>query len=395
MPPKPYNTQATLPAAARPADAPARLRLGLFAFLLLYARWIMSTEYNRLPVAPEISPQRGQDLALTCFYCLAPLLLICLAIIMDLLFPSGATLLPLFASLPVLCLCCFYAPRAESTTPPKVITSACILVICFCYLINDRTTESVLYYYFWVPPLVVFCLGAKSSLIFFLLFTAMLIALLVPQTQALLPMQLDPALRLRFIISMLALYGLSFMADLSLRKFFSHISALNKQMEEYSLTDPLTRQGNRRQCNIQLARLHSLYMRSGENFSFILLDLDRFKKINDRYGHLLGDEILCRTTDILEKSLRSQDRLYRWGGDEFIVILPDSQLEQARVAAERMRKSLESSPFIQSKIKIRLTASFGVHTVNAPLPMDEHLSLADKTLYRAKAAGGNRVACAE
>jgi diguanylate cyclase (GGDEF)-like protein len=361
----------------------------------LYARWIMSSEHSRLPLDPDVSPRLWHDLALTCFYCLASLSLLCLALIVGLLFPGGVTLLPLFISLPILCLCCAYAPRTGNTALPRLVTSACLLALCFCYLINERTTESVLYYYFWIPPLVVFCLSTRSGLIFFLLFTGMAIALFVPPTQALLHARLEPTLRLRFVVSMLVLYGISFAADLSLRKFLRHLFVLNRQMEEYSLTDPLTRQGNRRQCDIQLTRLLSLYMRSGENFSLILIDLDRFKEINDRYGHMLGDEILCRTTEILEKSLRSQDRLYRWGGDEFIVILPDSHPEQARVAAERMRESLESSPFIQGKVKIRLTASFGVHTVKAPLSVDEHLSLADRTLYRAKAAGGNRVACVE
>lgn len=126
-------------------------------------------------------------------------------------------------------------------------------------------------------------------------------------------------------------------------------------------------------------------------FSLILLDVDNFKNINDSYGHLAGDFILKNIAQLTEKNLRVIDIIGRYGGEEFIVILPQTDLENAVNAAERLRKAIESEYFVyDDKNTIRLTVSLGVATYQNGQDTRSLIKIADDNLYRAKRGGKNR-----
>jgi diguanylate cyclase (GGDEF)-like protein len=151
-----------------------------------------------------------------------------------------------------------------------------------------------------------------------------------------------------------------------------------------SLHDPLTGLANREFMQIQLKKYFELGQRCGHKFSVIMADLDRFKRYNDTHGHVEGDRLLVRVAGILLRELRDSDHVFRYGGEEFLVILPRTQLPEACEAAERIRSTVEAEAGV--------TISLGVATFDCSMVEEEQLlTVADSALYRAKKAGRNRV----
>jgi diguanylate cyclase (GGDEF)-like protein len=124
----------------------------------------------------------------------------------------------------------------------------------------------------------------------------------------------------------------------------------------------------------------------------ILLDLDHFKRINDTYGHFAGDAVLRETASRLRGNMRDYDEVGRYGGEEFLVVLPNCDMEQAANQAERMRHRLHATPMIVDGIEIPVSASFGVTVSDgSERGPDLFVRVADEALYRAKANGRNQV----
>jgi diguanylate cyclase (GGDEF)-like protein len=161
------------------------------------------------------------------------------------------------------------------------------------------------------------------------------------------------------------------------------------QMQEQALTDGLTGCYNRRSFELQLERDLHLAKRMRQPVSLIMLDLDNFKHINDQAGHDAGDVALCMLADNLRAELRAVDTPARFGGDEFVVILPQANTEGAVLVAERLRKRIEQTDVPKFG---RVTASFGVATFpNHASSRDSLVVAADRALYNSKNAGRNRV----
>lgn len=156
------------------------------------------------------------------------------------------------------------------------------------------------------------------------------------------------------------------------------------KMREFLETDPLTGALNRHRLTGGLLR--SLLTRRG--LAFIMMDIDYFKRINDQYGHTCGDMILKEFAQVVRECLRVDDTLIRWGGEEFLAVLPSTTGNGARVVAERIRDRVEKTEFHD---QIPLTASFGYSVLDAHASWEEAIHGADLGLYRAKTAGRNRV----
>jgi diguanylate cyclase (GGDEF)-like protein len=160
-----------------------------------------------------------------------------------------------------------------------------------------------------------------------------------------------------------------------------------KRMEVVAHTDALTGLPNRMLLDRELRRSLDVADRHGRPLSLIAFDLDRFKNINDRYGHAAGDEILQEVAALTIPLLRGSDLLGRWGGEEFLIIAPETGAEQARTLAERIRATFEQHRFPHG---ISVTASFGV-AASADDGSEELYKRADALLYTAKRGGRNRV----
>lgn len=130
-------------------------------------------------------------------------------------------------------------------------------------------------------------------------------------------------------------------------------------------------------------------------FSLIMIDVDHFKSINDHYGHPVGDQALIKIAHAINSTIRTHDLIGRYGGEEFLLLLPDTDLEGAKVIVERVRQSVENIEFLNGDIRIPLTISLGVTTVVADdSGYDQAIKRADKALYQAKDAGRNQIAVA-
>lgn len=161
-----------------------------------------------------------------------------------------------------------------------------------------------------------------------------------------------------------------------------------KRIEELAITDTLTGLYNRLKLD-ELFALHlSVSKRHGSPFSVIMLDIDKFKSVNDIYGHQVGDMVLKEVAALLKSSLRFEDALGRWGGEEFLILLPSTMLNQALVLAELLRGHMQKKLFAEVGTK---TISLGVASFHQGDDAKSIIRRADEALYRAKANGRNRV----
>jgi diguanylate cyclase (GGDEF)-like protein len=159
------------------------------------------------------------------------------------------------------------------------------------------------------------------------------------------------------------------------------------------VTDSLTRINNRRGITMQLLDVMAQAQRYGQPLSVAFADIDYFKRINDTYGHEAGDNALALTASILSETLRMPDKVGRYGGEEFLIILPHTALAAAQKIAERARAAVEKWTFDDGKGgELKLTISLGVTQFRKGEDLEQLLSRADKALYQAKADGRNRVA---
>jgi two-component system chemotaxis response regulator CheY len=171
---------------------------------------------------------------------------------------------------------------------------------------------------------------------------------------------------------------------------------LNARLEEIAWIDPLMGIGNRRSFYESIKKIHHRACRYGQSYGIILCDIDDFKAYNDTYGHLEGDNILKTVAETIKKTLRISDEIFRFGGEEIVMILPDQDMDSTITVAERLRQAIESL-HIEHKGCGRgiLTISCGVAAFDMEAKdnkWEEMLNNADKALYKAKSAGKNRVA---
>ncbi|MBU1417489.1 MAG: sensor domain-containing diguanylate cyclase [Proteobacteria bacterium] len=179
-----------------------------------------------------------------------------------------------------------------------------------------------------------------------------------------------------------------------LRQALEALETANKELGTLSLTDELTQLANRRHFNVILERECKRAIRYHQPLSLILADIDHFKKINDKFGHQVGDECLQHVAKILSsRAGRAEDLVARYGGEEFVVILPGASTDIAAATAERMRNEVQSTPYPVDDDHLRITLSFGVAGLSSEMgeQAKDLLNKADQALYRAKDKGRNRV----
>jgi two-component system, cell cycle response regulator len=229
----------------------------------------------------------------------------------------------------------------------------------------------------------------------------------------------EPEFRTRYIIMLTGddeqedkVEGLELGADDYITKPFQHAELLarvragkrivdlqkelvetNKRLELLSITDGLTRLFNHRHFQDELARAFDESQRYQRPLSLAIIDIDLFKKVNDTHGHAVGDEVLKGISDIFRESARSTDLVARYGGEEFAVMMPETDLDDAIVFAEKVRSIIESTPIATRAGQVSATVSVGVSSVprSRIRTAKEMIVTADKALYCAKRAGRNQV----
>ena len=167
-------------------------------------------------------------------------------------------------------------------------------------------------------------------------------------------------------------------------------SKLIKRLKEESELDFLTRLYNRRTLFRFLEHLIAMAKRNNENLSFVILDLDKFKNVNDTYGHQTGDEVLKNTANLIKSSVRKADIVGRFGGEEFCIVMPHTDLKNACVVSEKIRETIQNNGIEVGGKKINITVSLGVSELNSEDDINTLIKKADTALYKAKETGRNR-----
>jgi len=224
--------------------------------------------------------------------------------------------------------------------------------------------------------------------------TSMLLIAACAVTSALLgfPVQIATPMNVMLAcLPLLAIYPLAIgNATYSLAK---RLARQNKRLDELGRTDALTGLANRRQCLALVESELARHRRNGRPAVLVILDIDHFKSINDRYGHPIGDEVLCKVARVLLESSRKSDSVARYGGDEFVMMLPETTLRGAEEASRRIRTKLEGVSF-ERVPDLHCTVSLGAAEASAQMEVDAWVRQADDALYRAKLAGRNRFVAA-
>jgi diguanylate cyclase (GGDEF)-like protein len=179
---------------------------------------------------------------------------------------------------------------------------------------------------------------------------------------------------------------------LTIGKLLSELEEKNRELQELAYYDPLTGLPNRRFFSEHASLIFEEVKRYEKPLSLLVIDIDHFKKINDTYGHDVGDLVLKTFADVLRGIVRKSDICVRFGGEEFVVLLPNTNLEGARVLAERIRTTVAKNPVEHGSIVIVFTVSIGISQYRKGMQsIDELIKEADIALYSAKEGGRNRV----
>jgi len=233
---------------------------------------------------------------------------------------------------------------------------------------------------YWTYPatLACFCiLNARTAAIFNLISMLILFPALYPALKS------SEVILIYATLTMLSLFGYTF----TLISFQQHV-----ELAKLAAKDGLTGVWNRRSLDDDISLIISKHQRKPIKASLIIMDLDHFKNINDTYGHGVGDEILIKIAALLRSIVRTSDQIYRYGGEEFILIAEDADINDAAILAETIRSRVEKSRLFE---KQSVTISLGVAELSQATSAQSWLDLADEALYRAKNAGRNQFCLAE
>ena len=196
------------------------------------------------------------------------------------------------------------------------------------------------------------------------------------------------AITFQSVLPLVAINTLAVYFSYTREDFFHNVYRDKQAVEKEAMHDSLTETYNRRYMEKELKRLIDRKREQGLPFSCLFIDIDFFKKINDEYGHAFGDNVLRQFASILKKEVRTSDRVIRYGGEEFVVILADTDLPRARETAERFREQIERTHF--PSLPAGITASFGIAQATEEDDAASLIERADNYLYQAKREGRNR-----
>lgn len=251
-------------------------------------------------------------------------------------------------------------------------------------------------FHFYVIPLIPFVIfndqvrGRTAALVGFVTLAAYVVMrVLLPETVVL---PIAPAwMRAIEAVNILVPF-----TALALVSVYFRVASLDveQRMAELAMTDPLTALPNRRHMRDLLDRARAQVLRSGQRFGVIIGDIDGFKRINDTRGHDCGDQVLREVAATLRARLRAQDVAARWGGEEFLFLLPETDLAGAGMLAEKLRDAVASRAIDFGGERLQVTMTFGVSAFAGDRSVEDCVRLADAALYAGKGEGKNRVSLA-
>lgn len=354
--------------------------------------------YERLftPAGGKSYPD-DNDFRRSCIYIISAVSAVLLVVSSALNLYHGALAI-LAPSLMVLILqaVCIFRVRRRPEKATGILSALVAVLLCWGVFLLVTAEHTNLSRTLWLVllPFVISCTGMCRGTVIFIVFFGVLCLLFFTPLQSLMATDMPLGLRLRLLLVLCGSFFLASSVEYLRFKFSRALANTLGRLERDALTDPLTGLGNRRDFQNYYTLVSGKSARDGQPFSIVMIDIDLFKKVNDTHGHDVGDLVLQHIARVIGGGLRAMDRVFRWGGEEFVVLMPDTGAEEAIVAAERIRKTVAETPCVLGKLKIHYTISLGVwsgDSKSAGGKMHEQIALADKNLYRAKSNGGNVV----
>ncbi len=288
--------------------------------------------------------------------------------------------------------CGYYAYKKFNN---KRISSSIILyslyILMFYLVFSGGVAQTGPLWVYIVAPVSVFIHGLKRGLFDIAIFVVIMATIMFLPTDFIAHAVYSTEFKLRLIYSFLTVTFLAALYEYSRQQSYNHALELSRKYQQLAHSDPLTKLSNRRDALGILKQEKARISRSQEPLSIILCDVDHFKKINDRYGHNAGDAVLIDLAKIFTSNIREQDCIARWGGEEFLFILPQTQAMNANTFAEKIQEKLQKHVVIYDEHEIKVTVSMGIEQLNKDQNIDEVINSADKYLYQAKNAGRNRI----
>ena len=275
------------------------------------------------------------------------------------------------------------------------VTSLIILMVmtalCFYLVSTGGSSNTGPLWLFVLPCLVFYILGLYKGTVYLLVLLLIIFYIFLVPGNSLLLTEYSPTFTSRFIGSFLSLSILAFIYEYSREDGRRELMNLSYKLDYLSRKDYLTGLSNRRDMFERLRTELSRLERSGRIFSVLIADIDNFKSINDNYGHECGDHCLKIIAGALSTNTQKRDIVARWGGEEFLVFLPETTGEQAKVIGERLRAAIEQLVINFAENTIHITTSIGVAEYVPGQTLNALINNADRQLYLAKNRGRNRV----
>jgi diguanylate cyclase (GGDEF)-like protein len=243
---------------------------------------------------------------------------------------------------------------------------------------------------FLVSPVSLFLHGLRKGLIDISCFLVIICVVMFSDAETFSNVAYAAEFKLRLIFSFLTVTFLSACYEYSREQSYKNALRISNQYEQLAFFDQLTKLSNRRGAIQKLEFEQTSIARSNDPLSVILCDVDYFKSVNDQYGHNAGDAVLVRLGELFTKLIRQQDTVARWGGEEFLFVLPQTTAENAAILAKKIHHVLQDEVIHFQDFNITITVSMGIEQMNANQAIDDVISKADKYLYQAKHAGRNR-----
>lgn len=275
--------------------------------------------------------------------------------------------------------------------PVLLLVSTLALLGVHLLLVSGVPNGYSLFWFLIFPGMIVFGLGGQRGGLFFGIFYLFLLLILATPLHFLLAAPLPGAARYRFLAAMFGAFAFAWGTDFIRCKVQLALGRTMQRLEQDSMTDPLTGLGNRRDFeNFFSWAVASSPVRE-QFYTLAIIDLDYFKRVNDAHGHEVGDRVLRHFAQVMNAPIRFSDRLFRWGGEEFLLLMPRTSIKNARAAAERLRSGVEETPYIEDGISISVTVSIGLCEGFGRASLTQALDNADQNLYAAKTGGRNVV----
>ena len=274
---------------------------------------------------------------------------------------------------------------------PSRLVLYCLTMLMLYLVYSGGVDSTGLLWVYILPPVALFLGGLSTGLANIILFSCLSSFLLYFNGGQLMVAEYTESYKLRFILSFFTVTFLSCCYEYSRKASYHHIQSLSDKFEQLAKTDSLTGLANRREMMEQIQKEYARINRSNDPLCFLLIDVDRFKAINDGYGHDVGDVVLQQLANIFTENLRAHDAVARWGGEEFLIMLPETQHNQAVEVAHKLINKVASHTFEIKHFRKQVTISIGVAELHNQATVTSAIAKADKYLYQAKQNGRNRV----